>query len=437
MRAAIVGGGITGMSAADTLSAQGVEVTLYESEATLGGLAASFRVDGVLLERFYHHLFTSDTAMVDVIERMGLIDRFEWLPTNNSYYAGRTYRLSTPIDLLRFTRISFFERIRLGILYLRSASLGDWQPLENLTAREWLIRQVGENTYRVVWEPLIRAKFGAYADQISAVWIWNKLKLRGSSRGKGQEERLGYLRGGFGQALEAWEAELRRRGVRIELNTPVERVLSADGQATGVRTAAGDEAYDQVLVTTAPDVLLSIAPDLPADYRARLGQIDYLANVCLTMQLDRKLSDTYWLNIGVQEMPFTGIIEHTNMQRSEIYGGAHLVYISRYLAHTEPSYAKSAEELLDEYLPHLQTIYPGFERSWVKNLWDWRARYTQPVIVRNYSQLLPPPETPVRNLWLACMAQIYPQDRGMNYAVVSGREAGERILERLGITPAP
>ncbi|MCE5258274.1 MAG: NAD(P)/FAD-dependent oxidoreductase [Chloroflexi bacterium] len=433
MRVAIVGGGITGMSAADTLSARGVEVTIFEQEDVLGGLAGSFLVNGVRLERFYHHLFTSDTAMVDLIYRLGLRDEFEWLPTNNSYYAGRTYRLSTPLDLLRFTRISFLERIRLGILYLRSTSLGDWQPLEKLTARDWLIHQVGEHVYSAVWEPLIRAKFGSYADDISAVWIWNKLKLRGSSRGKGQEERLGYLRGGFGQALEAWEAELRSRGVRIETGTPVEEIRSAGGSVTGVVTRLGAETFDHVLVTTAPQILLRIAPTLPPDYRTRLGQIEYLANVCLVMEVDRKLSDTYWLNIGVQEMPFTGIIEHTNMQNPEMYGGVHLAYISRYLAHTEPAYQKTGDELLAEYTPHLARIYRGFDPSWVRRTWAWRERYTQPVIGLNYSQLLPPPETPIANLWLADMAQVYPQDRGMNYAVISGRQAGERILKRANL----
>ncbi|MHB9031430.1 MAG: NAD(P)/FAD-dependent oxidoreductase [Anaerolineae bacterium] len=433
MRVAIVGGGITGMSAADTLSAHGVEVTIFEQADSLGGLAGSFLVNGIRLERFYHHLFTSDTAMVELIRRLGLGDEFEWLPTNNSYYAGRTYRLSTPFDLLRFTRINLFERIRLGMLYLRSASLGDWQPLEAMTARDWLVREVGEHVYTAVWEPLIRAKFGTYADQISAVWIWNKLKLRGSSRGKGQEERLGYLRGGFGQALEAWEQELRARGVRVELQTPVEKIQAANGRVVGLINRLGSEIFDQVLVTTAPEILARLAPDLPDGYRQRLNRIAYLANVCLVMEVDRQLSDTYWLNVGVQEMPFTGIIEHTNMQDPERYGGAHLAYISRYLAPEEPAYRKSADELLDEYLPHLQRIYQGFERSWVRQAWAWRERYTQPVIGLHYSQLLPPPETPITNLWLASMAQVYPQDRGMNYAVISGRAAGERILARAGI----
>jgi protoporphyrinogen oxidase len=425
MRITIVGGGITGLSAADVLTSRGDECTIYEQAPTLGGLAGSFLVNGVRLERFYHHLFTSDTAMVDLISRLGLGSKFRWLPTNNSYYAGRIYRLSTPFDLLRFTRISLPDRLRLGILYLRTASLGDWHPLEDLTAREWLIREVGERAYRAVWEPLIRAKFGSYADEISAVWIWNKLKLRGSSRGKGQEERLGYLEGGFGQALEAWEADLRARGARIRLGLPVQAIRTVEGRASGIETAEGYEPYDQVLVTTAPQILLRLVPQLPEEYRQRLAAIKYLANVCLVLDLDRSLSPIYWLNVGDPAMPFTGVIEHTNLQGPELYGGAHLVYISRYLAASEPAYAQTAEELLATYAPHLQRIYPGFKATWVKRSWAWREPYTQPVIGLRYSKVLPPMQTPIAGLWLASMAQVYPQDRGMNYAVLAGRQVAE------------
>ena len=55
------------------------------------------------------------------------------------------------------------------------------------------------------------------------------------------------------------------------------------------------------------------------------------------MRLDRTLSDTYWLDVGDPTIPITGVIEHTNMQRPETYGGAHLVYISRYLAPNNPA----------------------------------------------------------------------------------------------------
>lgn len=438
MNVGIIGGGITGLSAADALSQRGVACTVYERDDALGGLAGSFKVGDVYLEKFYHHLFTSDTAMAALIAELGLGDRLQWLPTSNSYYVDRIYRLSTPLDLLRFSHIGLVDRLRMGLLYLRTMFIREWAPLEEITARDWLTRMVGQRAYTAVWEPLLRSKFGEHADEVAAVWIWNKLKLRGSSRGSQQEERLGYVVGGFGQVIDRWEERLRARGVVIRLGEPVEAVPIGDGRAQGVVCRGALQEHDAVLCTTAPTILAWLASDLPSDYRARLQRIGYLANVCLVMQLDRSLSDTYWLNVGDPAIPFTGVIEHTNMQRPEVYGGAHLAYISRYLDPQDPVYAMAPEDVLALYLPHLQRMYPGFERGWVHKLWAWRERYTQPVIRLRYSQLKPPFATPAPNLWLCSMAQVYPEDRGMNYALVYGRKVVEEMLGSAGgCTSAP
>ncbi|MEA3407361.1 MAG: NAD(P)/FAD-dependent oxidoreductase [Chloroflexota bacterium] len=429
MKVAIVGGGMTGLSAADTLSRHGVECALFEKNPTLGGLAGSFRVGDTYLEKFYHHIFTSDTAIVELVERLGLGHKLEWVPTINSYYRDRIYQLSTPLDLLRFSHVSFLDRIRLGLLYLRTTFIKDWHELEGITAREWLVEMAGERVYEAVWEPLLRGKFGPYADGIAAVWIWNKLKLRGSSRGKRQEERLGYLRGGFAQAIDVWEKRLRGQGVQIETNSPVTHIPVENDRVLGVVAHDELQSADHVVVTTAPEIFLTLAPELPASYRQGLARIKYLANVCLIMELDRSLSDTYWLNIGDPSIPFTGVIEHTNIQEPETYGGTHLTYISRYLKTDNPLYGMAAERLLEEYLPHLKKIYPGFGRSWVKRVWAWREPYTQPVIGLHYSDIRPPFETPLPNLWLSCMAQVYPEDRGMNYAVAYGQQVAEKALK--------
>ncbi|MHB1319423.1 MAG: NAD(P)/FAD-dependent oxidoreductase [Anaerolineae bacterium] len=425
---AIVGGGLTGLSAADVLSAAGHAVTIYEEQPVPGGLAGSFEVNGTRLEKFYHHLFTSDETMIALVERLGLGERLDWQPSVTSYFVNRIYHLSTPLDLLRFNRVGLIDRLRLGMLTLRTRMIKDWLPLEEITAREWLVAMGGERVYQAVWEPLLRGKFGRHADEVAAVWMWNKLKLRGSSRGEKQEERLGYLRGGFGQVIEAWEALLRGRGVQFLLGTPAREVRIADGRVTGVAHDGGFTPYDEVLVTTAPAILTRLAPELPADYRQRLERIEYLANVCLVMQLDRSLSDTYWLNVGDPTIPFTGVIEHTNFQRPEGYGGARLAYLSRYLDPDDPYYAMDTEALLDAYEPHLARMFRGFERSWVQRAWAWRERYTQPVITRGYSRLKPPYRTPVEGLWLSCMAQVYPEDRGMNYAVASGQRVAAEML---------
>lgn len=383
------------------------------------------------LEKFYHHLFTSDTAMAGLIEELGLGADLEWKPTITSYYANRIYRLSSPLDVLRFKPIGFIDRIRLGFLALYPRFVHDWKPLEDITVKEWLTRVGGKRVYENVWAPLMRGKFGVYEDQVAAVWIWNKLKLRGSSRGKDQAENLGYLRGGFGRAIKALEDRVVSMGVEIRTGTPVEEVVIENGRAVGVRVNGQVHPYDRVLVTTAPALFARMTPALPADYRERLDRILYLANVCLVLRLDRSLSSTYWLNINDPAVPFVAVVEHTNMQRPEEYGGQHIVYISRYTPPDDRYYGMQPAELFEAYLPHIKKLFPAFERSWVQNYWAWREPYAQPVIVKRYSELKPPFRTPAKDLWLCSMAQVYPEDRGMNYAVLYARKAVSEMLQEM------
>ena len=418
---------MTGLSAADELSKAGHLVTIFEKEKDLGGLAGYFWIDGVRLEKFYHHIFTNDTAIADKIQELGLGDQLDWQPTTTSFFVNKIYRLSKPTDLLKFDALNLFDRFRLGLLYLQSRFIGDWQELENISAKDWLIKTAGKNVYQKVWEPLLRGKFGQYLEDVSAVWIWNKLKLRGSSRGKEQEERLGYLKGGFGQVIDAWELKIKNQKAKIKISTEVSEIIVENGKAVGVKSNGEIEPFDQVLVTTAPEVFTKLAPDLPKEYIDRLNSIKYLANTCLLMSLDRSLSDTYWLNVGDPAIPFTGVIEHTNMQQKNDYGGKVLAYLTKYLDPIDPIYQKNENDLLEYYLHYLQKMFKGFSKTWVKKCWVWKERYTQPVVGLNYSKIKPEFKTPINNLWYCSMASIYPEDRGMNYAVLYGQRVAEEI----------
>jgi protoporphyrinogen oxidase len=83
-------------------------------------------------------------------------------------------------------------------------------------------------------------------------------------------------------------------------------------------------------------------------------------------------------------------------------------------------------------LPHLQRMFPAFSQDWVQRFHVWRARWAQPVIERDYSRLIPPSEGPLPGLYLASMAQIYPEDRGTNHAVREGRRIAALVRDRLG-----
>ncbi len=426
----IVGGGFTGLATAYELVKKKIPVTILEAESEIGGLAASFDVGGERLERFYHHWFTSDVEIMQLVDELGLSHRLEVSPTNTGvYYAGNFFKLSNPWDLLRFTPLSFSDRIRLGLLALRVRRIKDWTVLEGQSVQEWLCKLGGENVYRVLWQPLLKSKFGPYAEQVSAVWFWNKLKLRGGSRGKGGGERLAYLKGGFTVLAEELARQIRELGGRIELNVPVSKV---EPQTGGWRTttAKGVICSNHVVATTALPLVAGMVREWASDdYVKSLERIHYIGNVCLVLELDRPLSKTYWLNVNDPSFPFVGVIEHTNFVRPEVYGGRHIVYLSKYVPHTDVLFSLNADEMLGYALPYLQQMFPKMTREWVKRHHMWKARWSQPVVEKFYSKLIPSRKGPVEGLHICSMAQIYPEDRGTNYAIREGRKLGKNLIE--------
>jgi protoporphyrinogen oxidase len=435
----VIGAGFAGLAAAWELVQQGIRVTVCEGDDEVGGLAGSFPVADTRLEKFYHHWFTSDTHVLELVRELGTADQVLHRPTRTGmYYAHRLFRLSTPADLLRFTPLSLAGRVRLGLLALRARRVRDWRQLEDLTAEEWLVRLGGREVYDVVWRPLLEGKFGPAAEEISAVWFWNKLKLRGGSRGRGGEEVLAYYRGGFAALADRLANEICRRGGRIRLESQVTDLLVSHGRVEGVRTPQGPLGADAVLATPAlPIVADLVEPHVDPEYVASLRQIRYLANICIVLELDRSLSDTYWLNVNDPGFPFVGVIEHTNFEPPESYTGRRLVYLSRYLPETDELYRMEDESVVRYCLTHLQRMFPALTPEWVLAAHVWRARYAQPIVVRRYGSLIPAIETPLTGLFLSSMAQVYPEDRGTNYAIREGRRAARHMAETLTLVPEP
>jgi protoporphyrinogen oxidase len=434
-RAVIIGGGFCGLSAAYELVRHGVHTTVLECDDEVGGLAGSFDVHGQRLEKFYHHWFTNDRHIGDLVSELGEADNILYRPSRTGmYFANRIFRLSSPSDVLRFTPLPFIDRVRLGLLALRARAVKDWRPLEFETAEDWLIRLGGERVFRVVWQPLLDGKFGPFASQVSAVWIWNKLKLRGSSRDRSGTEMLAYYRGGFAALADRLACEVRTGGGEIHLGTAASALVVEDGRVTGVETEIGSLEADAVIATPALPIIADLAaPHAPDEWVQRLRSIEYLANVCIVLELDRSLSDTYWLNVNDPGFPFVAVIEHTNFEPASNYGGRHIVYLSKYLPASAELYRMSSEEALEYCIPHLARMFPAFERNWITGYHVWRARYSQPIVSKHYSQLIPPVEAPIEGLYLASMAQVYPEDRGTNYAVRDGRRVGRLVASHLTV----
>jgi protoporphyrinogen oxidase len=261
---------------------------------------------------------------------------------------------------------------------------------------------------------------------VSAAWFWSKLNLRGGSRGKKGEEQLAYFRGGFAALADEIVKHILEAGGVLHLNTEARGLVVDSGRVKGVESEKGRILADAVVLTPAfPIIAQLMRAHVDADYHQRISEIDYLANVCVVLQLTRSLSELYWMNINDPDFPFVGIIEHTNLD--QIDSNKHIVYLSRYLAATDPMFGASSEEVIQLALPHIQRMFPDFSPSWLSDAWVWKERYAQPLVIRNYSKLIPPHETPIQGIFIASMAQIYPEDRGTNYAIRDGRAIAQMV----------
>lgn len=438
MRVGIIGGGAAGLAAAYELTGQGHFAEVFEVAPFLGGQASTFEVGGGQLERGYHHLFVSDTAMTDLIHELGLGDKLAWLESKvGVYHSGRIWDFATPLDLLRFKPLTPFQRLRLGLVTFALQKTRNWQKFEGVTAEDWLTRNLGQDIYQAIWEPMLRGKFGDYYDQISMTWLWGKIYLRVASRGKTlQKERLGYPTGSFGEVFDRLEERIIEQGGKVHVSARISRVTIEDGAATGLEAQiSGQEpennTYDAVIATTPSYIFTRLAPTLPEEYRQKLTSVSYLSAVLMILTLDRPLTSKYWLNIADRTLPFVGVIEHTNMIDPKLYGGNHIVYLTNYTPRDSALYSKTGEELLEEFVPQLRKLNPSFDRSWVKEFFHHKVDGAQPVIGVNYGQQIPHHRTPIRNLYLANTTQIYPEDRGTNYSVRMGRQVAQMVIDDL------
>ena len=429
-RVAIVGAGAGGLAAAYDLVRAGCLVTVFESESYVGGLASGFKRPEWewSVERFYHHWFASDRYILGLISELGWSDRLIFpRPVTVVYHDGAFYPLDSPVSVLRFPGVPFLDRLRTGMVVAYLKYLARWQPLERVTAHEWLRRWAGKRVYESLWEPLLVGKFGPHFKEVNMAWFWARVKAR--------TPKLGSFQGGFQAFMDELADTVRNAGVDIRLETRVEDIAPTDaGLAVRATGEAGKPGiFDDCLVTTSPALLAKLAPDLPRSYLEGLLALKSMGAVVMVLSLKHQLSkqEHYWHNLPkAAGFPFLSLVEHTNFIPKEHFGGSHIVYCGDYLDPDHEYFSLTEQELLDRFAPALLRINPDFSMDWINETWLFRTPYAQPVPPVNHSASIPDLETPVPGLWLASMSQVYPWDRGTNFAVQIGRQAAARILGR-------
>ena len=424
MKIAIIGAGYSGMSAAWDLRKAGQDVTIYEAADYVGGLASGFKEPGwkSSVEKFYHHWFASDKDMLGLVKELELSDKVIFpRPYTVMYHNGKFYPLDSVIKAILFPGLGWgMTKIRFGLVGLFLRLTTNWQELEKYTVDEWMRKWMGDAGYKLMWEPLVIGKFGAqYYKQVNMAWMWARLHARTT--------RLGTYEGGFQAFADQFAEKLMAAGVEIKLSTPVTHIERNERAGEfELATANGIDKADKVLVTLAPGAAAAMVPSLPREYLEGLLRLKSMGAVVLTISLKHQLSREgyYWYSIPKSAgFPFLALVEHTNYVSPENFGGEHIVYIGDYLEPEHEYFQMSAEELLEQFLPSLKKFNPDFDPSWINKVWMYRTAYAQPVPLVNHSKNIPAIETPIEGLYFASMSQVYPWDRGTNFAVEIGRRA--------------
>lgn len=430
--AVVIGAGLSGLAAARDLALAGQRVTLLESAPVAGGLASSRRLKGETVEHFYHFICRHDDFLIHLVNELGLGAQLHWRHTHTSFFHdGRHYKFGSPVDLLRFTAVPLVQRLRFGWHVTRSSLRSNWRWLDELPARAWLIENIGEDAYNVIWHPLLRIKFGDAYDKISAAWIWHRIwRVARSREGQFGRSVFGYLTHGSDTVVRALLDWLQAQP-NVTIRTGV-RVKMADVQndaISGVQLENEHLPCDALISTVALPQLDRLVPGQTSEYFNRVRQVQYIGVVCALFSLKRQFTPNFWLNINDPRISFNGVIEQTNLNHNLRQAGLNLLYVPYYLSTTEPRYRYSDSQVYDEYVPMLRLVNPLFDESWIEEFFVARAPYGQAVCTTNFAPLRPGHRTPIRGLYVTDSTQFYPEDRTLSAAIEQGRKAAAFCVE--------
>lgn len=420
MKIAVVGAGFTGLASGLKLVKAGHRVTIFEKDSLPGGLALGFSNPKWqwTAEKHYHHWFTNDNQILALAKKIKypvIIKR----PKTSVYVDGELYKLDSPSDILRFPKLTFIQRLRMGLTIALLKYNPFWKLLEKYKASVFLAKVMGKRAYQILWEPLLIKKFGSFTQDISLAWFWARIVKRTPS--------LAYPKGGFLEFANTIVSSIKKKGGKVEFNTEVKKIIIQKNEKVKINQLI----FDKAIVTLPSYLFVQITPQLQNNYKQKLLSLKGLGAINLVLRLKKPFFQdrTYWLNICDAKFPITSIIEHTNFIEKKYYNNEHLVYLGNYLPYNHPFMRMDKKDLLKIYDVLLTKINKTY-RSDIIDTYLFSVPFAQPIIPINYSKLIPPFKTPLKNVYLANIQQVYPWDRGTNYAVELGEKVADIILEK-------
>jgi len=411
-----------GLAAAQRAVTLGHEVDLIEADRKVGGMAAHFDFSGTSIERFYHFVCKSDAPTFALMDELGIADKMRWVDTSMAYYThGKVHKWGDPISLLMYPHLTLIEKFRTGLQMFLTTKSGNFDRIEHLTSRQWIERGSGRSVYDKLWKRLQELKFYEFADEVSASWIATRIKRIGNSRKSIFQEQLGYIDGGSETLVEAVAEDIRRKGGRIHLQTPAERVTVDHGRVNAVRTGGGDYAADAVISTVPIPLVNRLIPDLPQDWQDKYAAIRNIGVVCLLFKLRKSVTPHFWLNIVAKDIDIPGLIEFSNLRPV----GETIVYVPYYMPITQSKWAWTDQKFIDEAFAYIKRINPKISDEDLIDARVGRLRHAQPICEPNFADKLPPVQTPIIGLQIADTCYYYPEDRGVAESIRLGRRMAE------------
>jgi len=421
-KTAVIGAGVMGLACAYELLKRGQSVDIYEADDRVGGMAAHFDFNGLNIERYYHFICKPDHYLFDLLNELGIEDRLRWRATYMGYYYdGHMYDWGNPIALFKFPKLGFIAKFRYGLHAFFSTKRRNWLPLDDVEASDWIRKWIGDEAYDILWKRLFALKFFHYKDNLSAAWIWSRIKRVGSSRKSMLQEELGYLEGGSETLLCALHQKIIMLGGRIHLSTPVERVNIENNQVRSITVAGKEEQFDHIFSTVPLPYVSRMIPDLPADYRTRYESIHNMGVVCVIFRLRKGVSRNFWLNVSDESMEIPGIIEFSNLRPVQ----DSVVYVPYYMPRDYPKFAKDNDFFIAEAKQYIKQLNPEISDADFIAEHASRYGYAQPVCQPGFSKLLPPIKTAINGLYIADTSYYYPEDRSISESINVGKHMAQ------------
>jgi protoporphyrinogen oxidase len=407
-----------GLAAAYRAARDGHDVEILEAAPEPGGMAGHFDFAGASIERFYHFICRTDYPTFELLEELGIHDRLHWRSTSMGLYShGKLHDWGDPIALLRYPGLTLWQKIRYGVFAFVCVRRNRWAAIENESAESWITRWCGTPVYDILWKPLFDHKFYEYADNISAAWIWTRIRRIGRSRKSMFQEELGYLEGGSITLINALIERITSLGGTIRLGCPAQRILTESRRVTGVLAAGISIPADAVICTIPTPLLSDLAPDLPVAWQQTFASIHNIGVICVIFRLRRSVTPHFWVNISEPDLEIPGIIEFTNLRP---IGTDTVVYVPYYMPTTHPRFSWLDDQLLDEAFDCLQRINPAVAATDIIATKVARLRYGQPICEPGFAAKIPPTQTPVTGLQIADTCYYYPEDRGIAESIRLG-----------------